>query len=54
MVSAMSKVETILRNALEYLEVHLMHSLARLEGDPSRVQSLTGWDWIINAILNAD
>ena len=36
------------------LEVHLMHSLARMEEDHERVRSITGWDWIINAILNAN
>jgi len=39
---------------IESLEVHLMHSLATLERDGKRVKSITGWDWIINAILNAD
>jgi transposase len=36
------------------LEVHLMHSLAKMEENHERVQSITGWDWIINSILNAN
>ena len=39
---------------IESLEIHLMHGLAALERDSIRVQSITGWDWILNAILNAD
>ena len=36
------------------LEVHLMHSLAGMEKDHERVRSITGWDWIIDSILNAN
>lgn len=39
---------------IEALEIHLMHSLARMENDHERVRSITGWDWIVNAILNAN
>jgi len=39
---------------IEALEIHLMHSQARLENDHDRVQHLTGWDWIVDAILNAN
>ena len=39
---------------IEALEIHLMHSLARLETDHERVRSITGWDWIVDAILNAN
>jgi hypothetical protein len=35
------------------LEDHLMNSLAKMEEDRRRVRSITGWEWIINAILNA-
>lgn len=41
-------------DTIEALELHLMHSLARLEQDQACVQSITGWDWIVSAILNAD
>jgi transposase len=36
------------------LEVHLMQALARMEGNHQRIRSITGWDWIIGAILNAN
>lgn len=36
------------------LEVHLMHSLAGMEKDHERVRSITGWDWIIDSIVNAN
>jgi len=36
------------------LETHLMHSLAGMEQDHDRIKSITGWKWIINAILNAN
>ena len=39
---------------IESLEIHLMQSLATLEQDGERVKSITGWDWIINASLNAE
>lgn len=39
---------------IEALEIHLMHSLARMENDHERVQHITGWDWIVDAILNAN
>jgi len=35
------------------LEDRLMNSLAKMEEDRKRVRSITGWEWIINAILNA-
>ena len=35
------------------LEDRLMNSLAKMEGDRRRVRSITGWEWIITAILNA-
>jgi hypothetical protein len=40
-------------DTIESLEVNLMYSLARLEQNGERVKSITGWDWIVNAILNA-
>ena len=39
---------------IEALEIHLMHSLARMETDHERVQHITGWEWIVDAILNAN
>ena len=38
---------------MDGVEDALMDALIALEDDPDRVQSLTGFDWIINAILIA-
>ncbi|MEN9985894.1 MAG: hypothetical protein RI925_2452, partial [Pseudomonadota bacterium] len=32
------------------LEAHLEQGLAQLENQPGKMQSLTGWEWIINSI----
>jgi transposase len=40
--------------SLDAVELHLCSALRGLEQDPERVRSITGWDWIINIILNAD
>lgn len=37
-------------DSLEALEAHLEQGLAQLENQPEKMQSLTGWEWIINSI----
>lgn len=39
-------------DSLEVLEAHLEQGLAQLENQPGKMQSLTGWEWIINSISN--
>ena len=39
-------------DSLEALEAHLEQGLAQLENQPGKMQSLTGWEWIINSISN--
>jgi hypothetical protein len=38
---------------MDGVEDTLMEALMALEDDPGKVRSLTGFDWIINAILIA-
>jgi hypothetical protein len=38
---------------MDGVEDALMEALIALEDDPDRVRGLTGFDWIINAILKA-
>jgi hypothetical protein len=38
--------------SLDTLEEQLMHSLKHLEDHPEITQSITGWPWIINSLLN--
>ena len=40
--------------SLDALEDQLVRALQALESDPSRVRSITGWDWIIKAVSNAN
>ena len=41
-------------NSLSLVEDRLCDTLLDLENDPSRVQSITGWDWIVSVNLNAN
>ena len=40
-------------DSLDGVEDRLVAALRSLEGDPDRVSALTGFDWIINSIMNA-
>ena len=40
-------------NSLDAMEDTLVEALVSLENDHSRVQSLTGFSWIVNNVLNA-
>ena len=40
-------------DSLDALEEHLVAALQRYEADPTRVHSITAWEWIINDISNA-
>lgn len=40
-------------DSIDTLEDHLVAALRDLENSPGRVKSITGWDWIINAVSNA-
>lgn len=37
-------------DSLDALEMHLESALKRLESDQETMHSITGWDWIINAV----
>jgi DDE superfamily endonuclease len=39
--------------SMDMLELNLMNGLVRMENDPGRVKSITGWSWIITVNLNA-
>ena len=41
-------------DSIDALEDHLVLALRNLENNPERVKSITGWDWIINAVSNAN
>ena len=41
-------------DSINALEDHLVDALRGLENSLSRVKSITGWDWIINAISSAN
>jgi len=41
-------------DSLGALEDHLVSALHNLENVPDRVKSITGWNWIINSISNAN
>lgn len=41
-------------NSLSLVENRLCDTLADLESDPCRVQSITGWEWIVSTSLIAD
>ena len=41
-------------DSIDTLEDHLVAALRDLEYSPDRVKSITGWDWIINAVYNAN
>ena len=41
-------------DSLDALEDQLEHGLSDLEAHPDTVQSITGWDWIITIIMNAN
>ena len=41
-------------DSLDALEDHLVEALHALENNPDRVQSICNWNWIINAISNAN
>lgn len=38
---------------MDTLELTLMHGLAKMENNPDRVKSITGWSWIITVNVNA-
>ena len=40
--------------SLPALENHLVEALRLLENSPNRVKSITAWNWIINAVSNAN
>jgi transposase len=40
--------------SLDALEDQLVEGLRQLEMLPARVQSITGWEWIISSISNAN
>lgn len=40
-------------NTLKHVEIRLCDTLLSLEAEPIRVQSITGWDWIISNSLYA-
>ncbi|MDX1253468.1 MAG: transposase, partial [Gammaproteobacteria bacterium] len=39
-------------DSLDALEVHLEAALRQMESDQPRMQSIAGWDWIINSVSN--
>lgn len=41
-------------DSINTLEDHLVIALRDLENNPERVKCITGWDWIINAVSNAN
>lgn len=41
-------------NSMNLVEDRLCHTLYDLEIDHDRVKSITGWDWIVNNLLNAN
>jgi len=41
-------------DSLDALENHLIEALQILEADLPRIKSITAWDWIINAVSNAN
>jgi transposase len=41
-------------DSIDALEDHLVAARCDLEHSPDRVKSITGWDWIIHAISNAN
>jgi len=41
-------------DSLDALEDQLLEGLRQLEMQPARVRSITGWEWIINSISNAN
>lgn len=38
--------------SLDALEAHLEAALHQMESDQARMQSIAGWEWIINAVSN--
>jgi transposase len=41
-------------DSIDVLEDHLVAALRDLENAPGRIKSITGWDWIINVVSNAN
>jgi transposase len=41
-------------SSLQNLSIHLEKALCAFEAQPDQVKSITGWDWIINAVSNAN
>lgn len=41
-------------DSMDALEEQLVDALKNLESTPERVKSITAWDWIINAVSNAN
>ena len=39
-------------DTLDALETHLEGALKSFELDPERIQSIAGWEWIINSVSN--
>ena len=44
----------LLFDSIDSLEGHLVDALRDIENFPDRVKSITGWDWIINAVSIAN
>ena len=40
--------------SMDALEVQLLKGLSHLEQSPQAVKSITGWDWILNLVSNAN
>ncbi|SDY39953.1 transposase [Nitrosomonas sp. Nm33] len=41
-------------DSIDTLENHLVSALCNLENAPALIKSITGWDWIINAVSSAN
>ncbi|MDR2188291.1 MAG: transposase, partial [Azonexus sp.] len=41
-------------DSLDALEDQLVKGLRQMERQPAIVQSITGWEWIINSVYNAN
>ncbi|SDY71064.1 hypothetical protein SAMN05421755_104123, partial [Nitrosomonas sp. Nm33] len=41
-------------DSIDALENHLVNALCDLENTPALIKSITGWNWIINAVSSAN
>uniref|UniRef100_UPI00089814E2 transposase n=1 Tax=Nitrosomonas sp. Nm33 TaxID=133724 RepID=UPI00089814E2 len=41
-------------DSIDALENHLVNALYDLENTPTLIKSITGWNWIINAVYKAN